>query len=87
MDTIDDSVTGSFQQIDFNRHLEEIATSVKAIVFDHVKSFALDTGKNGKVKMTVLLAAWEKYNGVSKTNKSEFFFLLFLKFCASIVTI
>lgn len=57
VDTIDDSVTGSFQQIDFNRHLEEIATSVKAIVYDHVKSFALENNIDGKVKITVLLSA------------------------------
>lgn len=57
--------------------MEEIATSVKAIVYDHVKNFALERRSDGKVKITVLLAAWEKYNGVSKTNKSEFYLFNF----------
>ncbi|XP_039434642.1 midasin [Culex pipiens pallens] len=59
VDTIDDSVTGSFQQFDFNRHLEEVSSNVEAIVMDAVKEAALADG--GRSLLVQLIATWEKY--------------------------
>ncbi|XP_062552715.1 midasin [Armigeres subalbatus] len=61
VDTIDDSVTGSFQQFDFNRHLEEISTTVEAVVMDAVKDGALSRTTEGRSGMLKMMAVWEKY--------------------------
>ncbi|XP_055630736.1 midasin [Toxorhynchites rutilus septentrionalis] len=68
VDTIDDSVTGSFQQFDFNRHLEEVSTNVESIVMDAVKETVLCGGVK-KIKLLVqLMSVWEKY---SKLNDGK----------------
>ncbi|XP_055612031.1 midasin [Uranotaenia lowii] len=59
VDTIDDSVTGSFQQFDFNRHLEEVSSLVETVVMNGVKTMTLDGTWN--ISMIRLLAVWEKY--------------------------
>ncbi|XP_021695635.1 midasin [Aedes aegypti] len=61
VDTIDDSVTGSFQQFDFNRHLEEVSSNVEAVVMDAVKDGALSGTAEGRNRVVQLLAVWEKY--------------------------
>ncbi|XP_065084393.1 midasin [Ochlerotatus camptorhynchus] len=62
VDTIDDSVTGSFQQFDFNRHLEEISSNVEAVVMDTVKEAVLSGTAEGKRALVQLMAIWEKYS-------------------------
>ncbi|GAB0090345.1 Midasin [Sergentomyia squamirostris] len=60
VDTIDDSVTGSFQQVDLNRHLEEIARIVEVQIISTVKITLL----NGEDIQQVLrvIDQWEDYN-------------------------
>ncbi|XP_053677442.1 midasin [Anopheles nili] len=67
VDTIDDSVTGSFQQFDFNRHLEDMASVVETIVRRVVKeSILFRHGKHNKgCAVLGLLELWEKYEEFS----------------------
>lgn len=58
VDTIDDSVTGSFQQIDLNRHLEEIAQSIEAILIEHLQQVVLKRDKRDFVK---IMQMWEVF--------------------------
>ncbi|XP_049297646.1 midasin [Anopheles funestus] len=69
VDTIDDTVTGSFQQFDFNRHLEEMAALVEATLRKNVRQSLLRDGravlsKGGNV--LALLDCWEKYENLSE---------------------
>uniref|UniRef100_A0A182LZE9 DNA methyltransferase 1-associated protein 1 n=1 Tax=Anopheles culicifacies TaxID=139723 RepID=A0A182LZE9_9DIPT len=69
VDTIDDTVTGSFQQFDFNRHLEELAALVESTLRKKVKKLLLRDGnavlsKGGAV--LALLDCWEKYEKLSE---------------------
>ncbi|KAL7735504.1 hypothetical protein ACLKA6_010538 [Drosophila palustris] len=59
-DNIDDSVTGSFQQIDLNRHLEEIYKNVQALVFGVVQQAFLQQMESTFVQH--LWSTWSKYN-------------------------
>ncbi|KAH8296969.1 hypothetical protein KR044_002099 [Drosophila immigrans] len=59
-DNIDDSVTGSFQQIDLNRHLEEIYKSVQALVFGVVQKAFLLQQESTFVQQ--LWRTWSNYN-------------------------
>ncbi|KAH8391169.1 hypothetical protein KR215_008404 [Drosophila sulfurigaster] len=59
-DNIDDSVTGSFQQIDLNRHLEEIYKNVQALVFGVVQKAFLLQKESTFVEQ--LWRTWSKYN-------------------------
>jgi midasin len=63
-DTIDDSVTGSFQQFDFNRWLEEVSQSVEAILFDILCGLAVGTHENARNKEMVveMVKLWLEYN-------------------------
>ncbi|XP_058826762.1 midasin [Topomyia yanbarensis] len=61
VDTIDDSVTGSFQQFDFNRHLEEISACIETFVLDTVKGAVLGGGKDGRKLLVQVISSWEKY--------------------------
>lgn len=66
VDAIDDSVTGSFQQIDLNRHLEEIATRVEELLTARLQHYALSgTGPAAVAAIVRLLASWEKYTQVA----------------------
>lgn len=47
-DTIDDSVTGSFQQFDFNRWLEEVAQGVESILYEILAKIAVKLNGAGK---------------------------------------
>ncbi|XP_058456556.1 midasin [Malaya genurostris] len=71
VDTIDDSVTGSFQQFDFNRHLEEMSAGVESVVMDVVRKVVLSGAENGRKLMVQLISSWEKY---SKLNDGKFAF-------------
>ncbi|KFB51623.1 hypothetical protein ZHAS_00019697 [Anopheles sinensis] len=67
VETIDDSVTGSFQQFDFNRHLEEMSCLVEAILCQTLKRSILrhqGVPKGGKA--LALLECWEKYENLSQ---------------------
>ncbi|XP_052872862.1 midasin [Anopheles cruzii] len=67
VDTIDDSVTGSFQQFDFNRHLEEVASLVEAMLRRSAKNSVLrQTDKASKGSLFLLLQSWEKYERLSE---------------------
>ncbi|XP_055528540.1 midasin [Wyeomyia smithii] len=61
VDTIDDSVTGSFQQLDFNRHLEEISSGVEPILMDAVNEAMLEGGVTGRKVLVNLFGVWERY--------------------------
>ncbi|XP_050076078.1 midasin [Anopheles maculipalpis] len=69
VDTIDDSVTGSFQQFDFNRHLEEMAALVETTLRKKVKELLLRDGSAAGSKggaVLSLLECWEKYENLSQ---------------------
>lgn len=70
VDTIDDSVTGSFQQVDFNRHLDEVATAVEAQVLEYAQHYALQPDGAGSAVLVVLLSAWEEYANVGQVAQS-----------------
>ncbi|XP_030368948.1 midasin [Scaptodrosophila lebanonensis] len=63
-DTIDDSVTGSFQQIDLNRHLEQISRSIEALVLSVVQNTFLKKIEQGLAIQ--LFSAWSKFNVMAK---------------------
>lgn len=63
IDTIDDSVTGSFQQVDLNRHLEEIAQKLETHLVRYQQNWFLQ--RNNKDRSSghfiKLLQQWEKF--------------------------
>uniref|UniRef100_A0A1A9WWJ4 Midasin n=1 Tax=Glossina brevipalpis TaxID=37001 RepID=A0A1A9WWJ4_9MUSC len=67
-DTIDDSVTGSFQQVDLNRHLEEISKQVEHIYLKCMQNALLNKTTKCKEIFTQLLDSWSSYNGLASTN-------------------
>lgn len=69
VDTIDDSVTGSFQQVDFNRHLEEVSLYIESVLTTYLQHFALHSqdSKSG-VWIVKLLQAWESYSQILQIN-------------------
>ncbi|XP_001976018.3 midasin [Drosophila erecta] len=69
-DIIDDSVTGSFQQIDLNRHLEVIYKKVEMLVFSCVqRAYVLHTQSEFVEK---LWNNWSSYNKLAKvTTESQ----------------
>lgn len=69
VDTIDDTVTGSFQQIDLNRHLEEISQNIESLLVHTVRDIAITNFKKGYSAAMQLIMLWEKYNSLStETN-------------------
>ncbi|EDW90873.2 LOW QUALITY PROTEIN: uncharacterized protein Dyak_GE13493 [Drosophila yakuba] len=65
-DIIDDSVTGSFQQIDLNRHLELIYKKVETLVFCCVqRAFVLHTQSEF---VEQLWSNWSSYNKLAKVT-------------------
>ena len=70
VDTIDDSVTGSFQQVDFNRHLEEISQLVESILMKSLQNYALTINCENLVK---LMNAWEIYNQLLDASNGKCF--------------
>lgn len=69
VDTIDDSVTGSFQQVDFNRHLEEISQLIESALNINLQYFALR--HNERDILVGLLKAWENYTQILDRNKGK----------------
>ncbi|XP_037888619.1 midasin [Glossina fuscipes] len=67
-DAIDDSVTGSFQQIDLNRHLEEISKQVEQIYLRCVQNSLLNGKDECKKTFTQLLNSWSSYNRTTSTK-------------------
>lgn len=65
VDTIDDSVTGSFQQVDFNRHLDEVANAVEAQLLAYAQHYALMPNGTGAAVLVMLLTDWEEYEQVA----------------------
>lgn len=57
VDTIDDSVTGSFQQVDLYRHLEEVAKKIESFLIVKLHEFI----SNSFDKFLKLLELWETY--------------------------
>lgn len=63
LDTIDDSVTGSFQQFDFNRMLENMWQSVEQIVFRKLGEITLNCSSSGdKCNVVGLFKLWHAYD-------------------------
>ncbi|XP_004526504.1 midasin [Ceratitis capitata] len=60
-DTIDDSVTGSFQQIDLNRHLEEISQSVESVLAAQLRCMILERPSKAYKAAAELLQVWGAY--------------------------
>lgn len=62
IDTIDDSVTGSFQQVDLNRHLEEIAQKIETHLVRYQKNwFLFRSTKENSSHFIKLFKQWEKF--------------------------
>ncbi|TMW44445.1 hypothetical protein DOY81_010477 [Sarcophaga bullata] len=61
LDNIDDTVTGSFQQIDLNRHLEELVYKVEYIYLKLVQNALLDKSNSNHL-ITDLLKTWNTYS-------------------------
>lgn len=75
IDTIDDSVTGSFQQVDLNRHLEEIAQKIEATLVRYQQNCLLNQNKVNASHFIKLLKQWETFVGSSHNYQNgEFFF-------------
>lgn len=70
VDTIDDTVTGSFQQIDLNRHLEELSHSIEELLIKQLQSFALTRGE--KRRFIELIRTWEHYVELQKKSSGEY---------------
>lgn len=69
VDTIDDSVTGSFQQVDLYRHLEETAKSIESILIGKLQEFALTWTPQNAKHFVDLLDLWENYvNSLESTD-------------------
>uniref|UniRef100_A0A182JR05 Midasin n=1 Tax=Anopheles christyi TaxID=43041 RepID=A0A182JR05_9DIPT len=69
VDTIDDTVTGSFQQFDFNRHLEEMASLIETTLKKKVKEMLLRERTEGLARggaVLTVLQCWEKYVKLSE---------------------
>lgn len=74
IDTIDDSITGSFQQIDLNRHLEDIAQNVYAFITHFLQASILnDLTSRRKWKTIVqLMQTWEEFNKMNRSQNSKY---------------
>lgn len=73
VDTIDDSVTGSFQQIDLNRHLEEIAQSIEAVLIEHLQEIVLNEWKTkrGSRDFVKIAQSWEAFVALNSKQNGE----------------
>ncbi|XP_017477860.1 PREDICTED: midasin, partial [Rhagoletis zephyria] len=60
-DTIDDSVTGSFQQIDLNRHLEETSQNIESVLAAHLRFMLLEEKSKAYKSVAELLQIWGDY--------------------------
>ena len=60
LDTIDDSVTGSFQQFDFNRMLETLWQKVEGVLFRKLADMAINSKK--RKEMMKLFSLWKNYD-------------------------
>ncbi|XP_073848894.1 midasin [Musca autumnalis] len=69
-DNIDDSVTGSFQQIDLNRHLEEISKQVETIYLNYIQE-AISDPNSSKKNLIEVYDSWSSYSLLSN-SKCEF---------------
>lgn len=69
IDTIDDSVTGSFQQVDLNRHLEEIAQKIETYLVYHQQNWLLGKKKSNAKHFIKLLKEWESFVESSHSNQ------------------
>lgn len=69
IDTIDDSVTGSFQQVDLNRHLEEIAQKIETYLVCHQQNWLLGKKKSNAKHFIKLLKEWESFVESSHSNQ------------------
>lgn len=71
IDTIDDSVTGSFQQVDLNRHLEEIAQKIEAHLVQYQQNWILHrSSKDNSSHFIKMLKQWEKFIDSSHNHQS-----------------
>jgi midasin len=76
LDTIDDSVTGSFQQFDFNRMLEDMWQQVQVILFEKLSEITLSKTMTSAdlCNMTNLFKLWRTYDsdiGIGLSANSE----------------
>lgn len=72
VDTIDDSVTGSFQQVDLYRHLEEVAKKIESILIVKLQEFAFASSPQSFTKFLELLDLWESYVISLENTEGEF---------------
>lgn len=80
IDTIDDSVTGSFQQVDLNRHLEEIAQKIEAHLVRYQQNWFLHRStKDNSSHFIKMLKQWEKFIDSSHNHRSGKSWVLFLQ--------
>lgn len=73
VDTIDDSVTGSFQQIDLNRHLEEIAQSIEAVLIERLQQIVLSKWKTkrGSHDFVRIVQTWEAFVALNSKQNGD----------------
>lgn len=72
VDTIDDSVTGSFQQVDLYRHLEEVAKKIESILIVKLQEYAFASAPQHFAKFVLLLDLWENYVISLENTEGEF---------------
>lgn len=77
IDTIDDSVTGSFQQVDLNRHLEEIAEKIETQLVRHQQTWLLNGNKSNAKRFVKLRKEWEAFVDSSHSYQCGEFELYF----------
>lgn len=77
VDTIDDSVTGSFQQVDLYRHLEDVAKNIESILIVKLQELAFASSPQNFAKFLQLLDLWESYV-ISLENAEGELYLLFV---------
>lgn len=69
-DTIDDSVTGSFQQFDFNRMLEEVWKFVEDILFKKMVEIVVNKTITNKI-FSKFYNLWREYDNTSLVNHND----------------
>lgn len=74
LDTIDDSVTGSFQQFDFNRMLEDLWQLIERILFRKLAAMATGVVSSvDKHNLVQLFKLWRTYDSDSTDSELESF--------------
>lgn len=66
IETIDDTITGSFQQVDLNRQLEEISQKAEILLVQYCQNIILNHEMNSDTIQ--LISSWEQFIGTESCN-------------------